>query len=200
MALRARLGIAPNEKAVLFAGKLIDFKRPLDVIEGAAVARAGSHPIHVIMAGSGPLEPEVMARAKTLAVPLHLLGFQNQTQMPAAYAAAEVLVLPSTGRETWGLVCNEALACGTPIIVSDDVGCAPDLAVDGFVGRRFPVGNLAALAEAISGTLRTPPSAEAIRRVSKNHGLSSAIEGIVAALQSLPKRGAGPTAIPASPS
>ena len=187
-ALRARLGIAPHEKAVLFAGKLIDFKRPLDVIEGAALARSHGHPVHVIVAGSGRLEADVRARADTLHVPLHLLGFQNQTRMPAAYAAADALILPSTGRETWGLVCNESLACGTPIIVSDAVGCAPDLAGDGFIGRTFPVGNLAALADAISGTLLAPPSAEAIRKVSKRHDLSAAVAAMLAALQTFPQR------------
>ena len=187
-ALRARLGIGANVKCVLFAGKLIDFKRPLDVIEAAALVRAKRHHlVHVTFAGSGPLEAEARARAEALHVPLYVLGFQNQTQMPAAYAAADVLVLPST-RETWGLVCNEALACGTPIIVSDAVGCAPDLAADGSVGRMFPVANVAALAEAITATLCAPPSAEAIRRISGRHGLPAAVAGISAALQALPNR------------
>ena len=76
--------------------------------------------------------------------------------MPACYAACDVLVLPSTGRETWGLVANEALACGRPIIVSDAVGCAPDLAADGVVGRTFPLGNYKAF-EAIAAVLDDPP-------------------------------------------
>jgi glycosyltransferase involved in cell wall biosynthesis len=179
--LRARLGLRPSDRAILFAGKLVAFKRPLDVVEAAAVLRSQGYSMHVIVAGSGPLESEMRLRAKARDVPLHLLGFQNQTQMPAAFAAADALVLPSTGRETWGLVCNEALACGTPIVVSDAVGCAPDLAADNIVGRTFPLGDVAALASAIAALLRAPPRADAIRQVCDRHSLAAAVEGLTAA-------------------
>ena len=106
------------------------------------------------MAGSGELEAHVEAAAAASGVPLHLLGFRNQTEMPAAYAAADCLVLPSDGRETWGLVANEALACGRPIIVSDACGCAPDLGCDGRAGRTFPMGDTEALARAIGRSRR----------------------------------------------
>ena len=111
-----------------------------------------------------------------------MLGFQNQTQMPAAYAAADVLVLPSSGHETWGLTCNEALACGTPVIVSDGVGCAPDLAADNIAGRIFPVGDVGALSAAIQNILLSPPPAEAVLRISDRHSLSAAAAGVMQAV------------------
>ena len=116
--------------------------------------RARTLRAEVIVAGSGELERASRAQHSS-GVPLHLLGFRNQTEMPAAYAAADCLVLPSE-HETWGLVANEALACGRPIIVSSSCGCAPDLARDGNVGRTFPTGNPEALADAI-GDLATSP-------------------------------------------
>ena len=149
-ALRRRVGIGEDEAVVLFAGKLLPFKRPLDVVEAAACLLKRGRPVTVMVAGSGPLEEPMHNRAAQTGVKLVLLGFQNQTEMPACYAACDVLVLPSTGRETWGLVANEALACGRPIIVSDAVGCAPDLAADGVVGRVFPLGNYQQLSEAIA--------------------------------------------------
>ena len=182
--LREALGIAPSETAALFAGKLIDFKRPLDLIEAAALARTQGLPLHVIIAGSGPLEEALRARADALQVPLHGLGFQNQTQMPAAYAAADVLALPSNGRETWGLVCNEALACGTPIVVSDAVGCAPDLASDGHVGRTVPLGDLRALSAALAAVAQAPPSKDSIRSLSDRYSLAAAVESVISALRS----------------
>ena len=182
--LREALGIAPEETAALFAGKLIDLKRPLDLIEAAALARTQGLAMHVIIAGSGPLEEALRSRADVLQVPLHRLGFQNQTQIPAAYAAADVLALPSDGRETWGLVCNEAIACGTPIAVSDAVGCAPDLASEGDVGRTFPLGDVRAFSAALAAVAQVPPSKDAIRGLSDRYSLAAAAHGVIAAVNS----------------
>jgi glycosyltransferase involved in cell wall biosynthesis len=177
-ALRTRLGIGPEERAVLFAGKLVPFKRPLDVVE----ACAGMSNVHVVVAGAGELESALRVRADALGVRLHVLGFLNQSEMPAAYAAADTLVLPSTGRETWGLVANEALACGTPILVSDAVGCAPDLAADAFAGRVFALGDMPGLTQTISKMLATPPSRADIRAKSDAHSLRAAVDGLERAL------------------
>jgi Glycosyl transferases group 1 len=154
-----------------------------DVVQATALLRSQGVPAEVLVAGSGPLEADMREAAQEAKVPLHLLGFCNQTEMPAAYAAADLLVLPSTGRETWGLVANEALACGKPIVVSDAAGCAQDLATDGLAGRVFRCGDTAALASALADVLRAPPSPEAIRARSDSHGLPAAANGIEAALK-----------------
>ncbi len=78
------------------------------------------------------------------------LGFQNQTQLPRIYAAADVLLLPSGWGETWGLVVNEAMAVGTPCVVSDAVGCAPDLVQPGRTGEIYPAGDIQSLVEALA--------------------------------------------------
>jgi glycosyltransferase involved in cell wall biosynthesis len=134
-----------------------------------------------MVAGSGELEPKLRAAAAASGIRLHLLGFRNQTEMPAAYAASDCLVLPSDGRETWGLVANEALACRRPIIVSSACGCAPDLAGDGSVGRTFPVGDPQALADAIGALAASPPSLSAISAVSQAYSLDAAVAGICCA-------------------
>ena len=117
--LRARLGLAPTTTALLFAGKLVAFKRPLDLIAAGALCRARGQDVQVIIAGEGEQRGALIEAAASAKVPLHMLGFCNQTEMPPAYAAADLLELPSDGRETWGLVANEALACGRPIL---DIG------------------------------------------------------------------------------
>lgn len=179
-AVRAAAGLADDQRVVLFAGKLLPFKRPLDVVE--AVSRLDPDGrTAVLVAGSGPLEAAMRARAEALGVPLHILGFVNQSRMPAAYAAADVLVLPSTGRETWGLVTNEALASGTPVIVSDAAGAAPDIAADGHVGRTFRGGDIADLAATLGAVFAAPPSAAEITAVSDRFSLARAAEGILAA-------------------
>jgi glycosyltransferase involved in cell wall biosynthesis len=181
--LRSRLGIRNDEKVVLFAGKLVPFKRPVDAVEAVAQLMRRSVSARLMVAGSGPMEADVRARAQALGVTVDFLGFQNQTEMPSAYAAADLMVLPSTGRETWGLVCNEALACGTPIVVSDQVGCAPDLAKDGLVGRTFSMGNITELADACAATFANPPSSAAIRAVSDQFSIQRAVGGIAEAVE-----------------
>ena len=182
--LRSRLGVRPEEKLILFAGKLIEAKRPFDVVRAAEVARARGRAAHVAIAGSGKLEGLLREAASALKVPLHCLGFQNQANMPAVYAAADVLVLPSEC-ETWGLVCNEALACGTPVVVSDAAGCAPDLAADGRAGRSFPVGDCAACAQSLIDLFNDPPDDEELEQVSARYSLMKAAEGITAAMSAV---------------
>lgn len=173
--LRSRLRIDPGEKVVLFAGKLLPIKRPLDLVEACSVD--GVRGAHLLVAGSGEMEAALRSRARELSLNLHILGFQNQSQMPAVYAAADILVLPSS-QETCGLVANEALACGVPIIVSNAVGCAPDLAADGAAGRVFPAGDTAALGWAIKKTLSAPPLRAAIEEKSHAYGLAAAADGV----------------------
>lgn len=182
-ALRKQEGIGKDEAVVLFAGKLLPFKRPLDIIDAAACLVNGGRPVTVMVAGSGPLEEPMRHRSAQVGVKLVLLGFRNQTEMPACYAACDVLVLPSTRRETWGLVANEALACGRPIIVSDAVGCGPDLASDGVVGRTFPLGDYARLAEQISSVLDERPSLAAIQKQSQAYNIGAACDGVIKALE-----------------
>jgi glycosyltransferase involved in cell wall biosynthesis len=181
-ALRGELGIAPDAKLALFVGKLVPFKQPLDLIRAAGMLKSASGDITVIVAGAGPLEREIAAASREACVPLHPLGFRNQSEMPAVYAAADVLVLPSNGRETWGLAANEALACGRPVILSDAVGAAPDLAGDGTAGRIYPVGDVAALAFALREVLTSPIHADRIAAKSRAYGISAAAAGIEAAL------------------
>ena len=81
--------------------------------------------------------------------------------MPEAYAAADILVLPSAYQETWGLVVNEAMAAGLPAVVSDRVGCAPDLIIPGETGEVFPAGDIDAFASQMQKYVDSP---EEIRR------------------------------------
>lgn len=181
--LRNRLGVGAQTRLLLFAGKLTPFKRPLDVVDAANLLRKRGVSSEVLVAGSGELEDALVARATELQVPVHNLGFCNQTKMPAVYAAADALVLPSTARETWGLVCNEAVACGTPIVMSDAVGCAPDLGADGHVGRTFRLGDAGDCASALARLIADPPTSSAVKRVSDAFSLDRAAAGILDAVK-----------------
>ena len=170
---------------LLFVGKFIPKKRPLDFVEGVALLERGGFPVTGVCVGSGPLEAEARALAKELDCAVHFSGFQNQGALPAYYAMADALVLPSDGTETWGLVVNEALACGTPAIVSEAAGCAPDLIVDGKTGYTYPVGDTEVLAQVVK-QLMTPRNSPgdfstAVTRHIAKYAVSSAADHIVEA-------------------
>src|SRR5438309_1583592 len=145
-AARAAFGLPRSAFVVLCAGKLEPKKRPLDLVR--AIARMDP-PVSLLMVGAGELEAECRAEARKLGVELHWAGFLNQTQLGRVYAAADCLALPSDWGETWGLVVNEALASGLPCVVSDRVGCAPDLITPGETGEAFAAGDVAALARSL---------------------------------------------------
>lgn len=187
-ALRERYGIAPEAKLVLFAGKLVPFKRPLDVIEAVARVRENGVKAEVLVAGAGTLESELRQRARNLQVPLHMLGFCNQTEMPGAYAAADALVLPSGGRETWGLVVNEALASGTPVLISDAVGCAPDMAAALGPEVVFRLGDTVDLATRLESLLSTSPHSAAIASAARAFDLEMVARQIASAAEALQTR------------
>ncbi len=185
--LRTSLGIAGSTTLALFAGKMMPCKRPIDIVTAAARCRAAGADLQILVAGSGELEAQIKRRAGALAVPIHMLGFCNQSRMPAAYAASDVLVLPSA-HETWGLVANEALACNRPVIVSDACGCAPDLAADGKAGRVYRPGDTEALASALMQLIAAPPRRDLIQAVSQRHSVAAAVQGVIEGSASLISR------------
>ena len=94
--------------------------------------------IQGLMVGDGPLRAGCENLVRERSVPIRFTGFLNQSQITKAYVASDALVLPSDGGETWGLVVNEAMACARPCIVSDRVGCGPDLVIPQETGSIFP--------------------------------------------------------------
>ena len=148
--LRSRWNIPEDAICYLYCGKFEQKKHPVELVEAFLQAcqtlrksDSVSKPIHLLLVGDGELRPhceEIVARHSSLAA-FTFAGFLNQTQIVEAYIAADVLVLPSDAGETWGLVVNEAMACGLPAIVSDLVGCASDLIEKDVTGWVFESGN-----------------------------------------------------------
>ena len=144
--IRRKWGLSEGAVVFVFAGKLIPKKRPWDFVRAVAAAARDVAGITGLMIGDGPLRREVEAEIMHSAAPVKQVGFLNQTQIPLAYVAGDVLVLTSDGTETWGLVVNEGMSCGLPAVVSDRVGCAADLVTDGETGFVYPCGDVSTLA------------------------------------------------------
>lgn len=188
-AVRAGWGLGRDDRAVLFAGKLMGRKRPADLVKAVAQLRSqGQHSV-LVWAGDGPDRWALQALGESLGVPMVFLGFCNQSQLPGVYRSADVLALPSEGSETWGLVVNEALACGTPCVVSDACGCAPDMILPDVSGGVFELGDVGSLAKMLSNALRIDRDAPAISTLSNHYSVSATASGILAAAAALQTRG-----------
>jgi glycosyltransferase involved in cell wall biosynthesis len=142
---------------ILFVGKLVESKRPLALLRAAVVLQGMGRPVEVAFAGAGEAEASLKQAAEAARVDTIFHGFVNQSELPSVYAAADAIVLPSV--ETWGLVVNEAMSCGVPAVVSDAVGCGPDLIEPGRTGAIFPLDDIPALARALEAVLAFDPAA-----------------------------------------
>jgi glycosyltransferase involved in cell wall biosynthesis len=121
--LRSDLQIPDDQIVILYAGKLNKNKNVSLLLE--AFIELNLPDIHLIIAGSGFLQKTLKSRAH-LVENVHVISFQNQTEMPALYQTCDLFCLPSKS-ETWGLSINEAMAAGKAILASDQIGAAMDL-------------------------------------------------------------------------
>ena len=144
-AVRAAWGASPEDTVILYCAKLQSWKRPLDLLQAFAQARLSN--ALLVFAGEGPLRGRLESEAAALGVALRVkfLGFVNQTQLPAIYTAADLMVLPSS-YDAFGVVVNEAMLCGCAVAVSDSVGAGRDLVKQGKTGFVYPCGDIDVLA------------------------------------------------------
>lgn len=184
--LKQKLGLSTNLPLILYASKLIPRKGAMDLLKAY-------HLIHdkvdaaLVLVGDGVERSVLEAYTKDHNLKnVHFVGFKNQTELPNYFAIGDVFVLPSSD-ESWGLVINEAMNFGLPIITTDKVGAAPDLVKHEENGFIYPVGDIEKLAEYLSKLLQEPELREKMRRRSleiiAKWSYREDIEGILAALQ-----------------
>ena len=204
-ALRRRWSIPESAFCFLFSGKLIPKKRPLDLLQALAVlpGAAGGGPtpgVHALVVGDGPLREACEARVAQGRLPATFAGFLNQSEMPEAYAADDCLVLPSDWGETWGLVVNEAMACGLPAVVSDQVGCHADLVEPGRTGWVYACGQAAELADRMARAAADPAQARAMGAEAANHvraySVGRLVQGTAEAVRFVAGEGVAPGVAP----
>ncbi len=147
--LRASFGIAPDAGPVIVTvSRLIPKKQPLFLLEAFRQVRE-RHRCVLLIVGSGPAEPELRERVRSAGIEdVVFAGFLNRTEVANAYAVADVFALLSREKETFGLVVNEAMNFGLPIVVSDRVGCALDLVSHEHNGFIVPASSARAAAGA----------------------------------------------------
>jgi glycosyltransferase involved in cell wall biosynthesis len=150
--MRKQWNISENTTVLLFCAKLQPWKRPQDVLK--AFAQANVQDSYLIFAGDGNLRSELEAESESLGIKnrVKFLGFVNQSQLPSIYRSADLFILPSE-YEPFGVVVNEAMLCGCPVIVSDKVGAGYDLVRSGENGFVYSCGDINALAKILQEVL-----------------------------------------------
>ena len=138
------------DRYVLFVGRLVPEKGIFDLLRAyIGLEEHVRRELGLVFVGDGPARAELQRRASEISVgEIRFAGFAHREQLPSYYALAEMLVLP-TYTDPWGLVVNEAMACGLPVIVSHVAGCVRDLVREGWNGLLVPPGNVASLSSAI---------------------------------------------------
>ncbi len=186
--IRRSLEIPENAFVFLFVGKFLDLKRPTDFLRALMETAVLNANVWGLMVGDGPMMEECRSLAEQNRVRVRLAGFLNQSRLPEAYQASDVLVVPSS-QETWGMVVDEAMAFGRPCLVSDGVGCAPDRIRPGETGFLFPSGDVAALADGMKRFCALESDLEPMRRaalaMSAAAAPATAARGVLQALESV---------------
>jgi glycosyltransferase involved in cell wall biosynthesis len=203
--IRRKWKIAEDSFCVLFCGKFIPKKRPIDLVRAveriSAISRR-ERDIHILFVGSGELGPELRSacevtfdadaelepgKPRAAKPKASFAGFLNQLEVAEAYVAADLVVLPSDNGETWGLVANEAMACGTPVVSSNQCGCSIDLVAA--LDRRFvfQCGDVNSLATAITHAMKTKHSEVRLREIVDTHHLRHTVDTVSELYEALPK-------------
>jgi glycosyltransferase involved in cell wall biosynthesis len=163
--LQLELELDPSRPVILFASKLQRRKRCSDLVDAykrlSPAPGVEPHPYLVIVGDGeerGELERQV---ADSRLSGVRFCGFRNQSELPRFFDLATVFVLPSR-HEPWGLIVNEVMNAGRAVIVSNEVGCQPNLIEDGVEGCVFPAGDVAGLTDALQRVLATPETAVAM--------------------------------------
>jgi len=198
--IRRSWRIPDDAFCVLFCGKFIPKKRPLDLVQACRkiMIKDPRPPVHLLFVGSGRLGADlknsclvvydeeskfatVSEEKKSMqdAPRATFAGFLNQSEIIRAYLAADCLVLPSDSGETWGLVVNEGMSIGLPCIVSDQCGCAEDIVSALSKSAVFPMGDVDALSRAIMRYYNYPPLPAFVKSKADNYVFGKTIDTVI---------------------
>jgi glycosyltransferase involved in cell wall biosynthesis len=182
--LRAELGAGPDDVVVLSVARLAP-EKGLDVLVHA-VAEAGDSRLLLMLAGGGPERKRLEDLARVRGVRLVFAGDREWERIVETYVVADVFALLSQ-REPWAVVVNEAAACGLPLVLSDRVGAAHDLLVDGENGALVRAGDVDAAANALRRLAADPELRRAYgersRELAHDWGYGPSVEGFLAAVR-----------------
>jgi glycosyltransferase involved in cell wall biosynthesis len=184
--LKRSFGLPVDQPVFMTASRLIPKKQPLALLEAYRRARERVK-CSLLIVGSGELGRTIREEIDRRQIPdVVLAGFLDQSEIPRAYASADAFVLFSLRDETWGVVVNEAMNFGLPLLVSDKVGSARDLVRDGCNGFVVPPEEIETLAARMAQLAADPAlgkrMGQASLRLIENWNFDVAAQGLIDAV------------------
>lgn len=190
---RIKYGLPADGVVVLYASKFTRRKHPDDVIRAMADLGEKGFFATLFMVGTGEMEHELHKLSTSLKLDNVVFGgFINQSELPKVFGISDIFVLPAEN-EPWGLIVNEAMCAGIPVVISEEVGCVPDLVKDGVNGYLIKAGDVESLTTAIVKLLaddfKRQSMGEASLEIIGDWSYEQCREGIISALrQNVPIR------------
>jgi glycosyltransferase involved in cell wall biosynthesis len=180
------LGLPAEKKIILFAGKYIKKKRPLDLLQAFSMLKKNKYSL--VMVGDGELRKKMEEYIQQNSLSgVYLTGFINQSAISQYYEIADVLVMCSGVGETWGLSVNEIMNFEKPVIISKTCGCSVDLVEEGANGYTFEEGNIKHLSQLLTDVLEDDnfliSAGKTSKKIIENFSINNITENIVQALQ-----------------
>jgi glycosyltransferase involved in cell wall biosynthesis len=180
--IKTELAIPIASKVILYSGKYIAKKRPLDLVKAFELLTIPN--VHLVLMGDGPLRQELEDYILDNAIPnIHLSGFINQSEIANYYTIADVFVMCSGVGETWGLSTNEAMNFGLPLVLSNTTGCSIDLVQHGLNGFVFQEGNYNEMAQCLDKVFSPAFDSEKAgllsKQIIKNYSINTIKDNIV---------------------
>lgn len=146
--LRQNLGLSIDDFIILGVMKWSDREDPLTLLDAFLEASTKVGNLKLIIVGDGPLRTEVLQRKIISPARIITPGYANYSELPMYYGISDLFVHPAK-HEPYGVSVQEAMACGLPAIVSNQVGAAPDYIEPDKTGDVFPAGDIKCLARII---------------------------------------------------
>lgn len=188
LALRKQWNLELSSIVFAFVGKFLPVKRPMDFVQAVQGAFNNCNDVAGLMVGDGPLRVDCEDFVRAHKIPVKFCGFLNQSEIASAYVASDALVLPSSS-ETWGIVVNEAMRCGRPCFITDQVGCAPDMIESGYTGEIYRAGDIDGLAGLIQHYSKERAALGTMGSNARAHSMKfsipCAIQGVLEAVDAL---------------
>jgi glycosyltransferase involved in cell wall biosynthesis len=198
--IRSAFGWDDDVVIIGFSGKLIPLKRVADLVDAVSTLQREGTRAGLLIVGDGPERNALADQIQCLGLKWTVLaGFRNQSELPHCYVAMDVFALLSTS-ETWGLVLNEAMLFGLPVMATDRVGASLDLIAHGRNGFIVPVGDVPVMTGLLRQLVRSAPMrrefGEDSEAVVQRYSYDECVKGVLAALRQV---AAGPQAVATAP-
>lgn len=187
--IKEELGISKDTPVILYASKITQRKRPMDILKAFEQLREKAS---LVFVGDGELRPilEKYVQDRNISN-VFFLGFKNQSELPKYYVTADVFVLPSS-YEPWGLAINEAMCFGLPIITTDAVSASVDLVRHGENGFIYPAGDIDSLATYLDELISEPVKRQQMGKLSleiiSSWNYDVCVKGVLQSLKFIQKR------------